>query len=162
MSKLAGVLLVSALALSASFFIYSKGANSVQVKWDAEKESTGLEMSRLRGITEQKQLQHQLEIDAITDRMETDRYEYEQTLAAIRSTYDQRLLTVQKRADVYERFSQGTASERDRLAKHATELDRSLEEGRALVRELGATLGQRDAAIRSLGSMILTDRNLIN
>lgn len=142
--------------------LISLGRWQVQSAWDAEKDATALEVTRLKGEVALKEEQHANKVKEITAQLEKNQDEYQAALARNSHEYSERLLTIQKRADVYERFSQGTASQRNDLAKHATELDRSLEEGRALVQELGVTIGQRDSAIRALGSMILTDRNLIN
>ena len=46
------------------------------------------------------------------------------------------------------------------LAEHAGRLDRSLEEGRAVVQELRAALGQCAKHAGTLSTQITTDRNL--
>lgn len=160
-NKLTWILMIVLLALIINGLI-SYGRSQVQAEWDAEKEATALEVSRLKGEIAEKEKQYTTKVNLITEQLGKERDEYQAALSRNQSDYSKRLLTVQKRADVYERYSQGTASQRDDLAKHAAKLDRSLEEGRALVRDLGTTVRQRDSAIRALGSMILTEHALIN
>lgn len=83
-------------------------------------------------------------------------------LADLRADLDGRLQLATTRQGIYQRQAQGSTAERNYLASHAAELDRSLEQGRSLVRELGETLRQRDSTIRSLSEQIIADRLLIN
>ena len=105
---------------------------------------------------------HTKEMQEIRDGWTEAQKAYTLDLAGIRAEYDSRLLLSEKRAGIYQRQAKGSSTEQERLATHAAELDRSLEEGRQLVGELKATIGQRDSAIRALGSMILTDRKFFS
>lgn len=86
--------------------------------------------------------------------------EYANALSSFIADYDKRLLSSENRASVYKRQAQGGASERARLASYAAELDRSLEEGRHLVRQLTTTVRQREIEIKTLSKQIQLDRNL--
>lgn len=86
---------------------------------------------------------------------------YADSLRVAHDEFAERLQQSEGRAGVYSRKARSTEAERDELARHAARLDRALEEGRALVRELGATLKQREVTIRALGGIILNDRTLL-
>lgn len=97
----------------------------------------------------------------ISDELEKVHKEHNQRISSIRADFASRLRLSESREGIYKRMSESGDLERERLASHAAELDRSLEEGRTLVRELGETLRQRDRELSLLGQQLLADRKLL-
>lgn len=155
-----------ALAVGLSYFLTynageTSGENKVQKKWDQAEDIKRTEIDTLKGEISVLVKQHKAAQEKLTDELALANARFEDELSGYRRDADSRLQQSNNRADVYQRQANGAASERDRLARHAAELDRSLEEGRALVRELGATLRQREVTIKALGGIILNDRTLL-
>lgn len=86
---------------------------------------------------------------------------YEKSLLDINSKYTIRLQQSEIRSETYKRMSQAGTAESYALADHAAKLDRSLEEGRRLVREFRTTLGQRDAELTLVGIQLRKLHDLI-
>lgn len=157
---LIAVLLVGLIGLSAKVGNMA-GMAEVQDLWDKEAKITGQTISDLKVAVTKKETEHTLLSEKIAQDLLKSKEEHEKALAAVRADYDLRLFSSSNRANVYERLSRGTATERDRLAVHSAELDRTLEEGRYLVGELRQTLGQCEVTVGILGTQILLDRNLL-
>lgn len=83
------------------------------------------------------------------------------TIDSINRNYADRLRAADARSNRYKQMSRGTEAERNYLAKHATELDRTIEEGRHLVRELRETLGLREDELRRLGVYLETGASVL-
>lgn len=151
--------------LGVGWYIYSSGSKSgaagVQSKWDKEKLENQKALTKLRIKVGTKEFVHQQSSQRISDELADANQKYAATVAAVRVDYAQRLRNSEQRATYYQRMSNSGTAQQEYLASHAAELDRSLEEGRQLVQELGATVGQRDAQVRALGQQILTDRALV-
>jgi hypothetical protein len=140
---------------------HTQGMSDVQAKWDKEKKDTSDEVTRLKLVVAAKETEHNILSQRNSDELARTQEEHAKAVAALRADYTERLLLSTSRANVYERLSKGTATERDRLVQHTAELDRTLEEGRSLVRELRQTLGQCEVTVGVLGTQILIDRNLL-
>lgn len=153
-------LLVGALGLSAKVGNMA-GKSEVQDSWDTEKKATAKEVSALKAVIASKEAEHKLLSEQNSNELARTQKEHEQALVALRADFTERLLSSTNRAGAYERMSRGTAIERDRLVQHTAELDRTLEEGRSLVRELRQTLGQCEITVGVLGTQILLDRDLL-
>lgn len=138
-----------------------QGAAEIQSLWDKDAEARKEVIDKLQGRYDLLQSEHKSKVEELTNELQTSTDKFQTTLNGYRLDYDKRMQLATNRAGVYQRQAQGTAAERDSLAEHAARLDRSLEEGRSLVRELRATLGQREVTIRSLGGIILSDRTLL-
>ena len=138
------------------------GSSAVQKKWDKETDLQDAAINKLAGEYSVLQSQHKQKIKELTNELQASQSEYEAALLRNRDDYAGRLQLATTRADVYQRQARGSATEQERLARHAAELDRTLEEGRSLVRELGETLRQRDITIRALGGIIAADRTLLS
>ena len=93
--------------------------------------------------------------------MEKVKNEHENAIAAVHAEYVDRLHESDSRAGTYQRLSQGAAAERASLASYAAQLDRSLTEGRSLVRELRETVRLRDEQLIVLGKQLENDRSLL-
>lgn len=158
--------IAGALALVGCFGLVYKigtmdGASTVTVEWDKSKKAYDAQIATLRETVAYKETKHALESKRISDELAQAKLQFENTLTSYRADYDLRLLSSDARASVYQRAAKGTAAERDDLAAHTAKLDRSLEEGRSLVRELGETVRQYEVTIRALTAQILTDRDLL-
>lgn len=137
------------------------GQAEIQAKWDDAVDSYEDRIDALNVAIAGKEAEHILLSEKNSDELARTQEEHAKALVALRTDYVERLLSSTNRASVYERLSRGTATERDRLVQHSAELDRTLEEGRSLVRELRQTLGQCEVTVGVLGTQILLDRNLL-
>mgnify|MGYP003477691768 FL=1 len=141
---------------------YENGASSIQTQWNAEKLKHSEEMDALEKQMVALERDHQKENERITHELAQANQIHAVSLAANRSDYDKRLQLASKRYGVYQAIGVSSSSECRGLSSHAIELDRTLEEGRFLVRELRDTLELRDSQVKSLGSQILNDRRVIS
>lgn len=137
------------------------GAAEVYSAWADETKKRDAEINKIRGELNQLTKQHAEKQREFEDELAASALAHENELSRYRREYDERLLLANNRAGVYQRQARGSEAEREDLARHAAELDRTLEEGRSLVRELGQTLRQREVTIRALGGIILNDRTLL-
>lgn len=88
--------------------------------------------------------------------------EYEILISNIKSSHAVRMLQSEKRSEILqERYKTGTI-ECGPIALHATRLDRTLEEGRGLVRELSTTLRQREMELNKVSTILIKDREHLN
>lgn len=100
-------------------------------------------------------------VERIAKELAANEKRVQKAILAVHAEYAQRMYHSQAREGIYREQAAGTAAERDRLASHAAELDRALEEGRLLVEELRHTLGLRDSQLELLGQQIRADRALL-
>ena len=156
-----GIALLLFLGSKLHDFVYDRGAASIQVQWDAEKQEHAEAIASLKLEYEEKEEAHRSENRRISSELSQANLDHVTALAAVERDYTQRLRNVEQRAAIYQRQAQGGTVERGDLASHASRLDASLEEGRSLVRELRETLGLRDRQLQSLSSQIRNDRVLI-
>lgn len=156
----AGLLLATSLLLV--HVGYQDGVADTKAQWQAETIKRNAAVDKLKGEYAQKEREHTAKIQELTNDLAQAEQDHQANLNQFKLDYDRRLQLSTGRANVYQRQAAGSAVERDRLAKHAAELDRSLEQGRGLVRELRETLGQRDATIRELAKLIQSDRALMS
>lgn len=160
-----GGLVVVALFLGSYALVgkiaHTQGMADVQEQWDKSEKARDKQVTALKEKVASLQGEHKALSQRNSDELDQSNAAHEAALAAIRTHYEQRLQYVEKRAGVYERLSKGTATDRDRLAEHAAQLDRTLEEGRQLVGELRESLGQCEIVVGVLGTQILLDRNLL-
>jgi chromosome segregation ATPase len=157
-------LVVVAAILLVCFGLYSaghkNGANEVQVKWDAERQGHAVAVATLQGEIKKLQELNRTENTRIDNAIQQANKNHAIALAALQSDYAGRLRLSEGRVSSYRRLSEGGTTEREYLANHAAELDRSLEQGRSLVRELRETVGQRDKEITALSERIKNDQRL--
>lgn len=114
---------------------YSLGSTYEENKWLAKKTLYLEQINSLKATNIAKERQYREEIDRISLNFDNQRKQYEKSLADIRSSYDDRLSESSMREQLYRKQSRGSELERQRLAEQATRLDRSLSEGRLLVKE---------------------------
>lgn len=157
------VLLGSIGIVLGSYSIGSKhGQQKVQSQWDIQKESDRVATDRLKADYAQRESELRAKNAKVTHELAQANKQYEVELTQLRSDYSERLRSSDERAKVYQRHAESGAVECRNLAIHASKLDLNLEEGRSLVRELRATLGQRDNTIRALSQQLLNDRKLLS
>lgn len=82
------------------------------------------------------------------------RLKYENSINQLKSSYADELLKSQQRAELYQRLAQSDQAKQRDLAIHTARLDRSLTEGRELVKQLTETIRTRDKQLRALGVYI--------
>lgn len=157
------ILLVAAAVIAVP---YHMGKNAERLELTSAQAKIDKERAEKISELTQENLKLTQENQATTTRISNElaakEKEHAEALAALRSDLDGRLQLATTRQGIYQRQAQGSSAERDRLASHAAELDRTLEQGRSLVRELRETVGQRDATIRLLSEQITADRLLFN
>lgn len=94
------------------------------------------------------------ELGALSNELVETRLQYENTITNLKSEYDSELLKSKQRAELYQRYSQSDKAKQRDLTNYTAQLDRSLTEGRELVRQLTETLRTRDTQLRALGVYI--------
>lgn len=150
-----------ALAIGAIFFLGSSYKDSQwQSKWDKAELAKARAIDALKTEIGTKEDQHRDENSKLRAEIQERERLHAVAVAAVRAEYVQRVRLSESRALVYQRQAEGGTAQCRSLADHAARLDRSLEEGRSVVRELRIVVGQRDDAIRSLSTQILADRKL--
>jgi hypothetical protein len=87
--------------------------------------------------------------------------EYEQAIADLRTDYALKLQSSDNLATSYHKWAEANSGEQSRLADHAANLDRSLTEGRELVKKFRIALGKCERDLKELGKQIAIDRDLI-
>ncbi|AHC94031.1 Rz-like spanin [Achromobacter phage JWAlpha] len=157
-----GVVAATALTLWGTYSLgSSSGEAHVQQQWDAQKNKDLLAIQKVRDEYSDLETRHRAEMSAVQKELANAETRHRSELDSLAGQYAERVRLSEGRADVYQRQAQGGAAERNRLARHAAELDRSLEAGRRLVAELRATVGLRDEQVKSLAAQIRADRELI-
>lgn len=159
-----GVLPLAVLS-GAGLKCYSSGLDhgkaEIQSKWDADKEARNQAMDKLQADYRQKENEHAQDSQKAADALQSAGNTHANELAALRSDYARSLQLSASRTAIYQRQAAGGAAECSRLAGHTAELDRSLEEGRSLVRELRSALELRDQQLVQVGNQLLADRQLL-
>lgn len=157
------IALVISMALT-SYMIwdagFDSGSQSVQAKWDADKEAHRKAMDALQDKYANLEAQNRVQNQRNSDELAEKETAHAATLARLSAEYAGRMQLSEQRASRYQRQAQGGAVEQANLARHAAELDRAVEEGRRLVAELATTLRQRDDQLRAVSQQLINDRNL--
>lgn len=155
----------SAAVLVAAAFLYgwghSDGSSKVQASWDKQTKQHTEQLAELRGHVRYLEETHAEETKNLQTELNEVEKTYELRYDDIERTYADRLRLSEARANRYASLAQTGTPECRALASYAAELDLSLEEGRRLVQEFGATLEQRDQQLRLLGQQIINDRKLL-
>ena len=156
-----GVVAATALTLWGTYYLgSSSGKDHVQQQWDAQKVKDLQAANKLRDEYRLRESKYQQTITTVESELRNAQTQHQSELSRLTAEYTGRLLKSEGRVGVYQRQAQGSAADRERLASHAAQLDRSLEEGRQLVAELRATVGLREEQLKSLAAQIRADREL--
>jgi cell division protein FtsB len=159
---LASTLLIFGYTKAIQHLAYQDGAASVQSRWDTETARRDLITEQLKSKNEKLSQENKDLTAGIATNLENANVAHAKVIAGVRAEYTDRLRKSEARSGIYREQAEGGATQCRRLASHATELDRSLEEGRSVVQELRTTVGLRDQQLEQLGRQILADRALLN
>lgn len=99
-------------------------------------------------------------VEALSVELAQTRLNHENTIDKLKHDFSNELRKSEQRAEVYKRYAESDSTKQRALASHTAQLDRSLTEGRELVRELTETIRVRDAQLRSLGIYIQERTNV--
>lgn len=141
---------------------YSNGVDATYSKWVEVEQGYQAQVAELQEANKEAEHQFKIKEGELNERIKQDQAAHDAAIAAATRDFTERLRKSEGRAKTYADMSQAGSIERAALADHAARLDRSIEEGRHLVRELRETLGQREREIMTLGEYILSVHQLIN
>ena len=137
---------------SATFYVgYSAGSSEVKQQWVAEQKANTVKANELKVNYEEQLSEYRQKTDSLSKEIYDTRTQYDNRIATIKSDYTNRLLNSEQRASVYKRMSEAGRCTSDDLSAYTAKLDRSLTEGRELVRELRELIKLRDQQLNQLG-----------
>lgn len=140
------------VCISATFYIgYSAGSSEVKQQWVAEQKANTAKANELKVNYEEQLNEYRQKTDSLSKEIYDTRTQYDNRIATIKSDYTNRLLNSEQRASVYKRMSEAGKCTSDDLSAYTAKLDRSLTEGRELVRELKELIKLRDQQLNQLG-----------
>lgn len=158
---IAGVL-VSAILIGSGYLVgNTNGQRKVNLEWSLAKESYNQELLRLADFIGRLESDHRQETSDKQRELNNAQKKYESTITDLRSKYVDSLRDSESRGQAYVDWLENRSTDTGTLASHAARLDRSLTEGRSLVQELRGIIEFRESQLRSLGSQIMIDRDLI-
>lgn len=140
---------------------YGNGKKHVQTEWDKDKIIQQNEMIRIKDENSKKEAFHSINSVRISDELSQTKDQLAIALNNLASERTSRMQLSAERSKIYKQLGEASTPQCSYLASHAAKLDASLEEGRGLVKEFRATLGQRENELRLLGDQILSDRELM-
>lgn len=140
------------VCISATFCVgYSAGSSEVKQQWVAEQKANTAKVNELKVNYEEQLNEYRQKTDSLSKEIYDTRTQYDNRIATIKSDYTNRLLNSEQRASVYKRMSEAGKCTSDDLSAYTAKLDRSLTEGRELVRELRELIKLRDQQLNQLG-----------
>lgn len=140
------------VCISATFYVgYSAGSSEVRQQWVAEQKANTAKANELKVNYEEQLNEYRQKTDSLSKEIYDTRTQYDDRIATIKSDYTNRLLNSEQRASVYKRMSEAGKCTSDDLSAYTAKLDRSLTEGRELVRELRELIKLRDQQLNQLG-----------
>lgn len=147
-----------ALFLASYPLVYHIGASNMDKAWiQKHTEVVAQYNSKIEGIKKENDAKEQAftdKISLIEGQAKNDKEEFDRRINELERSYAGSLHDSSKRADIYRSKARASEAERDSLAAHAAELDRSLVEGKQVARSLRYTLEQRDSELRQLGLVL--------
>ena len=147
---LIGVTVLGAVAS----FSYSLGQKDTREEWQKETIKHQNELLKVEEIHKQA-LQEYIDKNNNLQREIVDvKKDYEARLHNINDEYSVRLSESEQRAKVYKRMSEQGKCQSTDLSDYATKLDRSLTEGRQVVKLLRETIELRDNQLRQIGEQL--------
>ena len=152
----------SVLALSLfSWFMYSKGQENIQEKWNKEKTEQVIRIALVQAKYDQLFESHKLFSSQVANTLKEKDEKYEKDISSITAAHIVSLRKYESRAAAYQRQAEAGTAEARSLASHAAQLDASLVEGKRVAAELAATVRLRDEQLILLGSQIKADRAIL-
>lgn len=130
---------------------YSLITGSYNAGYDACQSKYREELLKQQVENQQKEQAFNETINNLTVNLTETRIRYENTVNELKSAHANELLKSKQRAELYKRYSKADKAKQRALAEHTAKLDRSLTEGRELVKQLTETIRTRDAQLRALG-----------
>jgi len=141
---------------------YKTGSVLTENKYILELQEIVDESNKLRESVRKKNTDHQIAQEEHLLEIQKLRGNYENTINSLTSEYDSRLLDSEKRSSLYrERFT-STSTECEILAEHTSRLDRTLTEGRELVKRLREHIKQSELTYSEVIKYLINDRNHLN
>ena len=159
LNKLTGLLAIVGL-FGIALMQYSLITGSYDAGYDACQSKYREELLKQQVENQHKEQAFNETINSLTADLTETRVRYENTVNKLKSTYANELLKSEQRAELYKRYSEADKAKQRTLAEHTARLDRSLTEGRELVKQLTETIRTRDAQLRALGVYIQEDRKM--
>lgn len=153
---LAGTLAVG-LIYGSCTYIYNCGYDSgvnYQIKKNQEQINNVLRETHL------KENQYRNEVEKINLELQKTKDYYISYINNLSGSYNNELQSYKKRLSIYQRSSSAGTAQCKSLGSYAAKLDRSIIEGRQVVKELRGTIIQRDNQIRQLANYINSSRKL--
>ena len=154
-------LVIGSLIWWVSHTSYVAGQRDTQEQWDAERATYKKAMDTLKDQYATLESKVRIDNQRNSDELAEKELSHAVILARLNSEYAGRMQLAEQRASRYQRQAQGGAVEQASLARHAAELDRTVESGRRLVAELSETLRQRDDQLRAVSQQLINDRKLL-
>lgn len=150
LNKLTGLLAIVGL-FGIILMQYSLITSSYNAGYDACQSKYREELLKQQVENRQKEQAFNETINNLTVNLTETRIRYENTVNKLKSTHANELLKSEQRAELYKRYSEADKAKQRALAEHTARLDRSLTEGRELVKQLTEAVRTRDAQLRALG-----------
>ena len=147
---------------SATFCVgYSAGSAEVKQQWVAEQKANTVKVNELKVNYEEQLSEYRQKTDSLSKEIYDTRTQYDSRIATIKSDYTNRLLNSEQRASVYKRMSEAGRCASDDLSAYTAKLDRSLTEGRDVVKQLRELVKLRDAQIQQIGNTYKAEHTLM-
>lgn len=141
---------------------YKYGSVVTENKYILELQEISDQSDKLRESLRKKNIDHQIAQEEHLLEIQKLRGNYENTINSLTSEYDSRLLESEKRSSLYrERFA-STSTECEILGEHTSRLDRTLTEGRELVKRLREHIKQSELTYSEVIKYLINDRNHLN
>ena len=143
-----------------AWFQYSLFNNAYNAGYEACRASYQEQVLEQQIMQQRKERAFNERIEALSIELTETRINHENTVNKLKSDYANELLKSEQRAELYLSYAKSDRAKQRSLAIHAAKLDRSLTEGRELVKQLTETIRTRDAQLRALGVYIQESNNL--
>lgn len=154
-----GYIAAISAVLLAGILIGYNSASSKYIKENTEYQQKINEKKEELRISRENHINSQNEF---TQELQEMKHEYENYISTLVNSFDDRMRESEERGRMYrERFT-STSTECGILAEHASRLDRSLTEGRELVRRLREDLEQFRMMCTQGFDYLIQDRNFLN
>lgn len=140
---------------------YNAGFNKVTQQWEKDKANYQSEFNKLKQEYLLKEEKYKKENLSIVLELNEAKQKYEKDLISINNSFNNKLLLSEQRATVYRNQAKAGEVERENLATHAAQLDKTLTEGQQVVRELRSGIELRDNTIEKLIAQLKNDRKLL-
>ena len=132
-------------------YVYEKGYNACNQQFDAYKQAQEAVIHNLETTYYEQEKKYQKQTEKLVVQISEAKESYNKKLLVIEHDYARKLHESEQRASVYKQMSRDTNNSCNSLADHSAKLDRSLTEGREVVRQLRAIIELRDSQLRDCG-----------